>query len=59
MNLTMGLFWQITGEIVTWTIRKIKAARTRISGCNGHYMGLNFSVFWQTGGHMGLEFREE
>jgi hypothetical protein len=55
----MGLFWQITGEIVTWTIRKIKAARTRISGCNGHYMGLNFSVFWQTGGHMGLEFREE
>jgi hypothetical protein len=37
------------GKIATWTIQKTEAARTRIWGCKGHYMGLNMGLFLQTG----------
>jgi hypothetical protein len=37
----MHFVWPITGGIAIWTIRKTEAARTRIWGCQRHYMGLN------------------
>jgi len=37
----MGLFWLIAGRTSTYTILKKEAARTRIWGGKGHYMGLN------------------
>ncbi len=53
----MRFFWQIAGEIATCTIRKKEAAKTRIKGSKGHYMGLNFSLFWQTGAFKRSDFR--
>jgi len=41
MDPIMGLFWQISCQTTIYTIRKKKAARTRIRGCEGQYMGLN------------------
>jgi hypothetical protein len=38
-------------------IKKMTAARTRIRGFHGYYMGLNFGVFWQMGRHMDSDFR--
>jgi hypothetical protein len=54
----MGFFWQISYLMGTFTIRKTKAARTRIWGCKGHYMGLKMSVFFEMGGYKGLDFRD-
>jgi len=53
----MRLYWQIAGQIALTTIRKKKAAKTRIKGGKGHYMGLNFSLFWQTGAFKRSDFR--
>jgi hypothetical protein len=39
----------------TFMIRKTKAARTRIRGCKGHYMGLKMGVFFEMGGFNGLD----
>src|SRR5208283_4545678 len=54
----MRLFWPITGQIGIYTIRKEEAARTRIWGSNGHYMGVNFRVFWQIKGFIGSDSGE-
>ena len=54
----MGLFWQITGGIATWTIRNKEAARMRIWGSKRHYMGLNLSVFCKTERFVGSDFKE-
>ena len=52
----MQFFWQISGEIANWMIRKTGAAGTRIWPAKGHYMGLNFCVFWQIKAHTGTKF---
>jgi hypothetical protein len=39
----------------TFTIRKTKAARTRIRGCKGHYMGLKLGLFFKMPGNMGSD----
>jgi hypothetical protein len=41
----------------TFTIRKTKAARTRIRGCKGHYMGLKMGLFFKMQGFAGLFLR--
>ena len=41
----------------TFTIRKMIAARTRIRGCKGHYMGFRMGVFFEIGGYTGLDLR--
>ena len=56
MDSITGLFWQIAGKIANCTIRKNKAAGTRIWGSNGHYMGLNLGVFWKIGVYKGTDF---
>jgi|GEM_PF-4294213 len=56
MDSITGLFWQIAGKIANCTIRKNKAAGTRIWGSKGHYMGLNLGVFWKIGVYKGTDF---
>jgi hypothetical protein len=51
----MGFFWQISYLVGTFMIRKTNAARTRIRGCKGHYMGLKLGVFFEIGGFNGLD----
>jgi hypothetical protein len=51
----MGFFWQISYPMGTFTIRKMIAARTRIRGCKGHYMGLKIGVFFEMGGFKGFD----
>jgi len=46
---TRGFFWLISSQIGVYTIRKKEAAKTRIRGREGHYMGLNSGFFWQIG----------
>jgi len=41
----------------TFTIRKMIAARTRIRGSKGHYMGLKMGVFFEMVGFNGLDLR--
>jgi hypothetical protein len=43
----------------TFMIRKMKAARTRIRGCKGHYMGLKIGLFFEIGGYKGPDFQGE
>jgi hypothetical protein len=54
----MRFFWQISGEITTWTIRKMIAARTRIWPAKGHYMGPDLGVFWRKTVFNGLDFQD-
>jgi hypothetical protein len=51
----MGFFWQFSYLMGTFTIRKMIAARTRIRGCEGHYMGFKKGLFFEIGGYAGLD----